>query len=260
MSKKRAKTVAVMEEEVIVKAMNNLTLVNEDPDLSKLQRIKLKFKTENQKVLWNIIHNNEITLSVGPTGTGKTYVALAKAIDLVLDNNTPYKRVVIIKPIVEADEKLGYLPGDVEEKIDPYKKSTIQNLVKLVGTRRANEWMIKKGDYAKVEFDVLAYMRGVTIDDAVVILDESQNMTVKQYLTSVTRIGENCKFIYLGSLEQSDRYKNGKDSGFWYAYQNLTNMENIGLHEFNKEDIVRNPIITKILDRFEEVNKNEMAS
>jgi len=255
MGKKRAKTFSVIEDEAIIQNLGHLKLVNEDPDLPKLQRIKLKFKTDNQKKLWNVINDNEITLCMGPAGTGKTYVALAKAIDLMLDNNNKYNRVVIIKPIVESDEKLGYLPGNVEEKIDPYKKSTIQNLVKLVGDRRAQDWMVKKGDYAKIEFDVLAYMRGITIDNAVVLVDETQNMTIKQFMTSVTRIGENSKFIYLGSLEQSDRYKKGEDSGFWYAYQNLNTIDGIGLHEFNREDIVRNPIITKILDKLEEVNK-----
>lgn len=256
MSKRRAKTVATEQFAPNVNEPGRLKLISEDnKKLPKMQRMKFKHKTENQKLLWQVIHDNEVILCSGPAGTGKTYVALAKGLDLMLSSDNKYNRVVIIKPIVESDEKLGFLPGGIDEKIDPYKKSTIQNLVKLVGDRHANEFMEKNGDYARVEFDVLAYMRGVTIDNAVVIIDEAQNMTIKQFLTSVTRIGENCKFIYLGSIEQSDRFCNGKDSGFWYAYQNLKSLEGIGSHEFNKEDIVRNPIITKILTRFEEVNK-----
>lgn len=206
----------------------------------------VEFRTPTQKDYWNLIYEKEITLCSGPAGTGKSYISLARALHIFSKERSKYKKIIVVKPVVEADEKLGYLPGSVEEKLEPYVYSTKYILEKILGKQRVDH-LFSKG---KIEVMALAYMRGINIDNAIVVCEEAQNMTPKQMKTLLTRIGENSKFIISGDHEQSDRYKKHTDSGLYFAMNKLKNIPEIGILEFQQIDIVRNPIISKILDRF----------
>jgi len=211
-----------------------------------VQPIKIDFKTRAQEDFWNLIGESEITLCSGPAGTGKSYVSIARALNLLYEKSNKYEKIVVCKPAVEADEKLGYLPGSVEEKLDPYIYSSKYIIEKIIGKDKC-ELLIKNG---LLEFKALAYMRGITIDDAIVIAEEMQNTTPRQMKTLLTRIGNNSKFVLSGDLEQSDKYSDYKQSGLFFAMEKLEFLDKIGTFEFEQTDIVRNPIITEILKRF----------
>jgi len=207
---------------------------------------KMEFRSDRQKEFWELISKKEITLCSGPAGTGKSYISLAKALQIFSKERRIYKKIIVVKPVVEADEKLGYLPGSVEEKLEPYVYSTKYILEKILGKARIDNLFLK----GKLEVMALAYMRGINIDNAIVVCEEAQNMTPKQMKTLLTRIGENSKFIISGDHEQSDRYRKPTDSGLYFAMNKLKNIPDIGIIEFEQSDIVRNPIIGKILERF----------
>ena len=209
------------------------------------RKLRVSFRNESQRKFWELIDSNEIILCVGPAGTGKSYLSVAKALKLLTDESNKYKRILVVKPVVEADEKLGALPGTVEEKLEPYSYSTKLIIEKIVGRRRAEKLLERK----IVEFTALAYLRGVNIDNTVLVFEEGQNSTKRQMKTLLTRIGENCKFICSGDLEQSDRYKDQKDSGLFLAIDKLNKIDGIATFQFKPEDIVRNPLIGKILER-----------
>lgn len=206
---------------------------------------KIVFKTEAQGRFWSLINEKEITFCVGPSGTGKSYLSVAKAVDLLFTKENGYREIIIIKPVVEADEKLGALPGDLEEKLSPYTDSTFYLFEKLIGKRKL-ERLVEKGF---IKQKALAFLRGANVDNAVVIFEEAQNCTARQMKTLLTRIGYNAKFIINGDLDQSDRYKSGRDSGLYYAIEKLGDLNEVGVFEFSKEDIVRNPLIGKILEK-----------
>jgi phosphate starvation-inducible PhoH-like protein len=206
----------------------------------------IEFRTDRQQDFWNLIYEKEITLCSGPAGTGKSYISLARALQIFSRERKKYRRIIVVKPVVEADEKLGYLPGTVEEKLEPYVYSTKYILEKILGKQRVDS-LFSKG---KLEVMALAYMRGINIDNAIVVCEEAQNMTPKQMKTLLTRIGEDSKFIVSGDHEQSDRYRKPTESGLYFAMNKLKNIQEIGILEFEQSDIVRNPVICKILERF----------
>lgn len=219
----------------------------ENTQTLKWRKIEVKFKTKSQEQLWQILEKNEITFVSGPAGTGKTYLSILKAIDLLSKDNSPYKKIIIIKPVVESDEKLGALPGTLEEKLDPYIYSYTYLFEKVLGPRK----MEKLLDNGTIKMMALAYLRGINIDDSIVIFDEAQNCTGKQMRTLLTRIGENSKYFILGDIEQSDRFadKNVKESGLAIALDKLKGIDRIEIFSFSSEDIVRNKIISKILEK-----------
>jgi phosphate starvation-inducible PhoH-like protein len=155
---------------------------------------------------------------------------------------------MIVRPAVEAEEKLGSLPGSLEEKLDPYISPSYYLLNKLIG-KETRERLIQS-DF--IEVQALAYIRGWNIDNTILIFEEGQNSTPNQMKLLLTRIGFNSKFFISGDLEQTDRYKDKTHSGLWDAINKFKNMDDIGVFEFNQNDIVRNPLITKILKRYEE--------
>lgn|SRR5574343_100700 len=210
---------------------------------------KFSPRTENQKKLMDLIDEKEIVLVSGCAGSGKSYVAIAKAIELLSMENSPYKQIIITTPIVEADEKIGMLPGDITSKTDPYTFSIYYIFEKFINKRRLEK--LKNRDVIKVI--PLAYMRGITFSNSIIVFDEAQNSTPRQCKTILTRIGENSKYIITGDEDQSDRYKNSKDSGLYKMISKLSDMEEIGIIEFTKDDIVRNKIIGKILNRLENI-------
>jgi phosphate starvation-inducible PhoH-like protein len=212
------------------------------------KRPKGKFLTENQKIYYETLLNNQITICSGPAGVGKSYIAMKTAVDLLLDDGNGYDKIIIVRPAVEAEEKLGALPGNLEEKLDPYIFPSYYLLNKIIG-KEARE---KLKDAEVIEVFALAYMRGMTIDNAILVFEEAQNATPKQMKLLLTRIGSNTKFFISGDIEQTDRYKDKKQSGLYDAIIRFNGINGIGVFEFGDKDGVRNPIITKILQKYEE--------
>ena len=216
--------------------------------MSLKKKPKSKLLTENQKIYSETLLNNQITICSGPAGVGKSYIAMKTAVDLLLDEGNGYDKIIIVRPAVEAEEKLGALPGNVEEKLDPYIFPSYYLLNKIIG-KEARE---KLKDAEVIEVFALAYMRGMTIDNSILIFEEAQNATPKQMKLLLTRIGTNTKFFISGDIEQTDRYKDKKQSGLYDALTKFNGVTGIGIFEFGDKDGVRNPIITKILQRYEE--------
>lgn len=206
-----------------------------------------KFLSENQKTYYNILRDNEITICSGPAGVGKSFVAMRAAVDLLLDDSNSYEKIIIVRPAVEAEEKLGSLPGNLEEKLDPYIFPTYYLLNKIIG-KEARE-KLKQHDV--IEVFALAYMRGMNIDNSILIFEESQNCTPSQMKLLLTRIGFNSKFFVSGDVEQTDRYRDKKMSGLYDALIRFKDIEGIGVFNFDNKDIIRNPLISKLLERYE---------
>jgi len=211
------------------------------------KRPRKKFLSENQKVYYNILKDNEITICSGPAGVGKSYIAMRAAVDLLLDETNSYEKIIIVRPAVEAEEKLGSLPGNLEEKLDPYIFPSYYLLNKIIGKESREK--LKQHDI--IEVFALAYMRGMNIDNSILIFEESQNCTPSQMKLLLTRIGFNSKFFISGDVDQTDRYKNKTQSGLYDALQRFRNIERIGVFEFENEDVIRNPLISKILDKYD---------
>jgi phosphate starvation-inducible PhoH-like protein len=178
------------------------------------KKTREKFLSDNQRIYYEILHKNQI---------------------------------IIVRPAVEAEEKLGALPGNVEEKLDPYIFPSYYLLNKIIG----KESREKLKEIEAVEVFALAYMRGMNIDNSILIFEEAQNCSPKQMKLLLTRIGYNSKFFISGDLEQTDRYKDIKHSGLWDAIEKFRNIDDIGVFEFQDYDIVRNPLISKILTKYE---------
>jgi phosphate starvation-inducible PhoH-like protein len=212
------------------------------------KKIRNKFLTESQKTYYELLTNNQIVLCSGPAGVGKSYISMKAAVDLLLDPTNSYEKLVIVRPAVEAEEKLGSLPGNVEEKLDPYIFPSYYLLNKIVG-KEARE-KLKEAEI--IEVFALAYMRGMNIDNTILIFEEAQNATPNQMKLLLTRIGYNSKFFISGDLEQTDRYKDKRQSGLWDALQRFKNIDDVGVFEFSDKDVVRNPLIGKLLKRYEE--------
>jgi phosphate starvation-inducible PhoH-like protein len=211
------------------------------------KKTKEKFLSDNQKKYYDLLVNNQITICSGPAGVGKSYIAMKAALDLLADPETPYEKIIIVRPAVEAEEKLGSLPGNVEEKLDPYIFPSYYLMNKIIG-KEARE-KLKHIDV--IEVFALAYMRGMNIDNSILIFEEAQNSTPNQMKLLLTRIGFNSKFFISGDLEQTDRYKDKKQSGLWDAIEKFKDIHDVGVFEFDKQDVVRNPLISKILKRYE---------
>lgn len=212
------------------------------------KKTKEKFLSENQRKYYDLLTERQITICSGPAGVGKSYIAMKAAIDLLSDPTTPYEKIIIVRPAVEAEEKLGSLPGNVEEKLDPYIFPSYYLMNKIIG-KEARE---KLKDIDVIEVFALAYMRGMNIDNSILIFEEAQNSTPNQMKLLLTRIGFNSKFFISGDLEQFDRHKDKTHTGLWDVINKFKDMEDIGVFEFNPQDVVRNPLISKILKRYEE--------
>lgn len=203
-----------------------------------------KCKTFNQYKLIDEIKNNNLVFAIGPAGTGKTFLAVLLAINALRKNEV--NKIIITRPAVEAGESLGFLPGDLKEKFDPYLMPIYDALDSILGSEQKDKY-IEKGI---IEVMPLAYMRGRTLDQAFIILDEAQNTTEKQMLMFLTRLGFNSKMIVNGDITQIDLNISRNSSGLVTAMNKLRNIEKISFVEFNNDDVVRNPLVQKIIEKY----------
>lgn len=204
----------------------------------------IKAKTIGQQRYVSCIKNNTVTLGVGPAGTGKTFLAVAMAVKAL--RNKEISRIILTRPAVEAGERLGFLPGDLQSKIDPYLRPLYDALYEMLG----NETCLKYMERQIIEIAPLAYMRGRTLDDSFIILDEAQNTTQEQMKMFLTRIGFNSKVVVTGDLSQTD-LPDGKKSGLAEAVKILKNIDGIAIHTFNEKDVVRHKLVQKIIVAYE---------
>jgi phosphate starvation-inducible PhoH-like protein len=209
--------------------------------------VKLKAKTENQKKLMNSMKNNTITICSGSPGSGKTYVTCAAALE-ILKNDPKIKKIVIAKSVtVLQDEEVGFLKGTLKEKMEPVMYSFTGNFEKIIGLQKLE--LLKLNGY--IQELPIAYIRGITIDNALIIVDETQNITKKNVKTIMTRLGENSKLIFLGDLEQVDM-KKPELSALKHILKIFTDEPEFGTIELTDDDIVRHPLIKVILKKFRE--------
>lgn len=204
----------------------------------------IKAGNENQSKLVQNYYKNDLLFAIGPAGTGKTYLAIALAVRAL--KNKEVKRIVLSRPAVEAGESLGFLPGDLKEKLDPYLQALYDAMYDMIPGRKLNDYI----DQGIVQIAPLAYMRGRTLSDSVVILDEAQNTTIAQIKMFLTRMGENSKFIVTGDITQID-LPDKKNSGLFKVSKILKNIKGISFTYFTKEDIVRHRLVSPIVDAFE---------
>ena len=203
-----------------------------------------KCKTYNQYDFIKKVDKNDLVISIGPAGTGKTFLSVLLAVDYLKRNIV--KKIVITRPAVEAGESLGFLPGDLKEKVDPYLMPIYDSLDAILGSEQKDK-LIEKG---VIEVMPLAYMRGRTLDEAFIILDEAQNTTDKQMLMFLTRLGFNSKMIVNGDITQIDLNISKNRSGLIIAKEKLSDVSNIAFVSFNNSDVVRNPLVQTIIERF----------
>ena len=211
----------------------------------------IRAKTENQKTYVDAIRNDDIVFGVGPAGTGKTYLAMALAVDALMRKRV--KRIVLVRPAVEAGERLGFLPGDMAEKVNPYLRPLFDALYDMVDVDRAQHW-ISQG---AIEVAPLAFMRGRTLNSSFIILDEAQNSTQEQMKMFLTRLGFGSKAVITGDLTQTDLASDVK-SGLQQAVDILSNVDGISVIRLTEQDIVRHPLVQKIVLAYDKAAKADL--
>lgn len=218
----------------------------------KTRRRDLQGRTPNQRLYLKAIMGHDISFGVGPAGTGKTYLAVAAAVD-AFERGT-VERIVLTRPAVEAGERLGFLPGDLTQKVDPYLRPLYDALFDLMGFEKSQRLMERQS----IEVAPLAYMRGRTLNNAFVILDEAQNTTPEQMKMFLTRIGFGSRAVITGDITQIDLPK-GVPSGLKHATRILDGVRGIAITRFTSKDVVRHPLVARIVDAYEEAAKAEEA-
>ena len=214
-------------------------------DLSKLNFDELQYKNPAQKRFYKTVSNKDITFGIGPAGCGKTYLSVHRALRELGDKQSKIDGIVIVKPLVEAaGEKIGFFPGDVEEKTAPFMMSFYYNMEQIIGKQRLQ--ILK--DSNTIQVIPLAFMRGITLANKFVIIDEAQNATPEQIKMFVTRIGEHSKYIITGDLEQSDIKKH--NSGLEDAIKRFAGIHGVGLAQFKEKDVVRHSLVRRLLKRY----------
>ena len=228
-----------------------LYLCIKDSELKAMEK-EIKIKTpkksivprgNNQRSYIESINQNDINFGIGPAGTGKTYLAVASAVDALLKEKVD--RIILMRPAVEAGEKLGFLPGDLSQKVDPYLRPLYDALYEMLGIERTEKYLEK----GIVEIAPLAYMRGRTLNNSFIIVDESQNTTKEQMKMILTRMGFGSYLLINGDLTQIDLPKN-IESGLAHAVRVVNDTEDIGVINFDSKDIVRHPLVRKIIDAY----------
>lgn len=244
-----------------IQKYNILTVANlkrillEDPELSDPENIgdiilfgnngrMIKPRTPNQQKMVTLAPSNDLIFATGPAGSGKTYLAIALAVKAL--KNKEVKRIILSRPAVEAGENLGFLPGDMKEKIDPYLQPLYDALLDMLPPKKLEEYL----ENNTIQIAPLAFMRGRTLNDAFVILDEAQNTTRNQLKMFLTRMGASAKFIITGDMSQIDLPKK-KDSGLAHAFNILKGIKGVAFVEFNNKDIVRHRLVKDIVKAYE---------
>jgi phosphate starvation-inducible PhoH-like protein len=243
-------------EEITDQNLNYFITAAEEMNLEEVEKVyndlicitangrPLKAKTLGQKNYVDLIKNNTLVFGVGPAGTGKTYLAMAMAITAFKNNEVG--RIILTRPAIEAGEKLGFLPGDLQQKVDPYLRPLYDALYEIMGS----ENFLKNMERGLIEVAPLAYMRGRTLDNAFIVLDEAQNTTPEQMKMFLTRIGYGSKAVITGDLTQIDLVE-GKRSGLMEATRILSGIEGIGMITLTNKDVVRHPLVQKIILAYE---------
>ncbi|NVK26231.1 MAG: PhoH family protein [Gammaproteobacteria bacterium] len=215
-----------------------------DEIVIRTRKGNIKPRNENQMDYVQNVLNHDITFGIGPAGTGKTYLAVACAVDAL--ERQEVRRILLTRPAVEAGEKLGFLPGDLSQKIDPYLRPLYDALFEMLGFEKV-ERLIERN---VIEVAPLAYMRGRTLNDAFIILDESQNTTVEQMKMFLTRIGFNSKAVVTGDITQVDLPRGAK-SGLRHSIEVLGDVDDISFNFFKADDVVRHPVVAKVVRAYE---------
>ena len=211
----------------------------------KTSRKHINIRSTNQQKYVNAIIENDAVFAIGPAGTGKTYLAVARAVEALESSNI--KRIVLVRPAVEAGEKLGFLPGDLSEKVDPYLRPIYDALYEFIGFERVNRLIEKQ----VIEVAPLAFMRGRTLNEAYIILDEAQNTTIPQMKMFLTRMGFGSKMVITGDITQID-LPIPNQSGLIDAIKILHNIENIAFCNFDAHDVVRHQLVKKIVSAYDQ--------
>ncbi|WP_286265784.1 PhoH family protein [Thalassotalea atypica] len=240
--------------EMVHLAILNADVLEQEPtkvdvDYEKMVTIKtkrgvVKPRNQNQSGYVQNVLTNDITFGIGPAGTGKTYLAVACAVDAL--ERQEVRRILLTRPAVEAGEKLGFLPGDLSQKVDPYLRPLYDALFEMLGFEKV-EKLIER---SVIEIAPLAYMRGRTLNDAFIILDESQNTTVEQMKMFLTRIGFNSRAVITGDITQVDLPR-GQKSGLRHCIEVLDDIPGISLNFFQSKDVVRHPVVARIVEAYE---------
>lgn len=225
-------------------------VVSDEDDAEPFSRNRKHRRTisgrgKSQQQYLGQISSNDLTIGVGPAGTGKTYLAVASAVEAL--ENDLVDRLILVRPAVEAGERLGFLPGDLAQKIDPYLRPMYDALFEMMGQQKVAKCIERN----IIEIAPLAYMRGRTLNDAFIILDEAQNTTIDQMKMFVTRIGFGSKAVITGDITQVDLPRD-KTSGLRHALKILSGIDGVGVTQFHKGDIVRHPLVKKIVHAYEE--------
>ncbi len=234
---------------VVDNRTSDLNELDDDCFLVSSKGRPIKAKTLGQKKYVDAIKRNTVTVGIGPAGTGKTFLAVAMAVKALKDKEI--SRIILTRPAVEAGERLGFLPGDLQSKIDPYLRPLYDALYEMLGFESCTRYMEKM----TIEIAPLAYMRGRTLDDSFIILDEAQNTTPEQMKMFLTRLGIGSKIVVTGDLTQTD-LPDGKKSGLAEAVKILKDIDGIAVHTFSEKDVVRHKLVQKIILAYDKYEKD----
>ena len=234
-----------MDESDVVKQNNNM-----DPVIINTRHGKIKGRGNNQGYYLHSIQRNDVNFGIGPAGTGKTYLAVACAVDAL--EHDQVRKIILVRPAVEAGERLGFLPGDLSQKVDPYLRPLYDALYEMMGLEKVNRF-IERGT---IEIAPLAYMRGRTLNDSFIILDEAQNTTIEQMKMFLTRIGFGSTTVITGDVTQIDLPRD-RQSGLKQVINVLRDIEGISFTFFKPHDVVRHPLVQRIVDAYDHFGRLE---
>ncbi len=250
---KEAKNGAEIDEDKIRDSKSLITMnIKEDKQLDLFIRTKKRKiipRTENQNTYFNLLNSKNIVFAIGPAGTGKTYIAVAKAVSALQDEKV--NKIILSRPAVEAGEKLGFLPGDLKEKVDPFLRPIYDALYSMLPFEEVE----KKISNNTIEIAPIAFMRGRTLENCFIILDEAQNTTRTQMKMFLTRLGKNSQMVVVGDITQIDLVSE-RESGLKDAIKKLKKIKDIGFIELFEKDVVRHDLVKKIINAYEKDNKS----